>query len=65
MSVLASRLQECYANPEVIDSTLFKQLDSFPHFSLKENIKVRKCSDLLVELVAAKTDKYLPASRHH
>lgn len=55
-----TRLQECYANPEVIESALFKRLDSFPRLSSKENIRLRELSDLLTELLSAKADKYLP-----
>lgn len=55
-----TRLQECYANPEVIESALFKRLDSFPRLSSKENIRLRELSDPLMELLSAKADKYLP-----
>ncbi|XP_062415794.1 uncharacterized protein LOC119194889 [Pungitius pungitius] len=55
-----SRLQECYAAPEVIEDALFKRLDRFPHLSSKENIKLRELSDLLMELLSAKEDGYLP-----
>lgn len=54
------RLKECYANPEAIENALFKRLDNFPRISSRENIKLRELSDLLVELLAAKTDEYLP-----
>ncbi|XP_074501591.1 uncharacterized protein LOC141773627 isoform X2 [Sebastes fasciatus] len=55
-----TRLQECYATPEVIESALFKRLDSFPHLTSKDNIKLRELSDLLLELLSAKEDGYLP-----
>ncbi|CAI5671390.1 unnamed protein product [Oreochromis niloticus] len=54
------RLQECYATPEVIECALFKRLDCFPRLTLRENIKLRELSDLLMELLAAKEDGYLP-----
>lgn len=55
-----ARLQECYATPEVTESTLFRRLDSFPHLSQKDNIKLRELSELLIELLSAKEDGYLP-----
>ncbi|KAG5277426.1 hypothetical protein AALO_G00117470, partial [Alosa alosa] len=55
-----SRLQECYATPEVIESTLFKRLDSFPRLTSKDSTKLRELSDLLMELLSAKADGYLP-----
>lgn len=55
-----TRLRECYATPEVIESALFKRLDSFPRLTSRENIKLRELSDLLMELLSAKDDGYLP-----
>lgn len=55
-----TRLQECYATPEVIESALFKRLDCFPRLSSRENSKLRELSDLLLELLSAQTDGYLP-----
>ncbi|KAI3356594.1 hypothetical protein L3Q82_017794 [Scortum barcoo] len=55
-----TRLQECYATPEVIESALFKRLDGFPCLNSKENVKLRELSDLLLELFSAKEDGYLP-----
>lgn len=52
-----TRLKECYVTPEVIESALFKRLDSFPCLSSKENIKLSELSDLLMELLS---DGYLP-----
>ncbi|KAL1254895.1 hypothetical protein QQF64_012956 [Cirrhinus molitorella] len=54
------RLQECYATPEVIESALFKRLDNFPRLSPKDNVKLRELADLLMEILAAKGDAYLP-----
>ncbi|KAK0147466.1 hypothetical protein N1851_013070 [Merluccius polli] len=55
-----TRLRECYATPEVIESALFKRLDNFPRLTSRENIKLRELSDLLMELLSAKDDGYLP-----
>ena len=55
-----TRLQECYATPEVKESALFKRLDCFPRLSSRENSKLRELSDLLLELLSAQTDGYLP-----
>lgn len=54
-----SRLHECYATSEVIENSL-RSLDSFPCLSLKENVKLRELGDLLMELLSAKADGYLP-----
>ncbi|XP_061678699.1 uncharacterized protein LOC133502197 [Syngnathoides biaculeatus] len=55
-----TRLQECYATPEVIENALFKRLDNFPRLTSKDKIKLRELSDLLLELFSAKQDGYLP-----
>ncbi len=55
-----TRLQECYATPEVIESALFTRLDNFPRLSPKDNVKLRELADLLMEILAAKGDAYLP-----
>lgn len=44
----------------MIESTLFKRLDNFPHLSPKDNVKLRELADLLMEILAAKGDSYLP-----
>ncbi len=54
------RLKECYATPEVIESALFMRLDNFPRLSPKDNVKLRELADLLMEILAAKGDAYLP-----
>lgn len=51
---------ECYAAPEVIEAALFKRLDTFPRISSKDYIKLRELGDLLMELLSAKEDGYLP-----
>ncbi|KAL0150124.1 hypothetical protein M9458_054551 [Cirrhinus mrigala] len=55
-----TRLHECYATPEVIESALFMRLNNFPHLFLKDNVKLRELADLLMEILAAKGDAYLP-----
>lgn len=50
------RLDECYGAPEVIESSLFEKLDSFPKISKKDNRKLRVLGDLLMELLSAKED---------
>ncbi|XP_037095236.1 uncharacterized protein LOC119115110 [Syngnathus acus] len=54
------RLHECYGAPEIIENALFKRVDDFPHLSARDNTKLRLLSDLLMELLAAKNDGYLP-----
>ncbi|XP_038159402.1 uncharacterized protein LOC119795453 [Cyprinodon tularosa] len=54
------RLDEYYGAPEVIESALFKKLDSFPKITNKDNRKLRELGDLLMELLSAKEDGYLP-----
>lgn len=54
------RLDECYGAPEIIESSLFEKLDSFPKISKKDNRKLRELGDLLMELLSAKEDGYLP-----
>ena len=54
------RLQECYGTPEIVENALFNRLDNFPHLSARDNLKLRELSDLLMELLAAKNDGYLP-----
>lgn len=49
-----------HAALEGIESALFKCLDNFPHLSLKDNVKLREMVDLLMEILAAKGDAYLP-----
>ncbi|XP_068506561.1 uncharacterized protein [Syngnathus scovelli] len=54
------RLHECYGAPEIIENALFKRVDDFPRLSARDNTKLRLLSDLLMELLAAKNDGYLP-----
>ncbi len=60
LKMVWNRLDECYSSPEVIESALFKKLDSFPRISGKDNLKLRELGDLLMELLSAKEDGYLP-----
>lgn len=60
------RLDECYGAPEVIGSSLFEKLDSFPKISKKDNRKLRELGDLgLMELLSAKEDGYLYLDTAH
>ncbi|KAK7892056.1 hypothetical protein WMY93_024019 [Mugilogobius chulae] len=54
-----TRLQECYAAPEVTEKTLFKRLDDFPKISAKDYSKLRDLGDLLMEIQGAKKEGYL------
>lgn len=54
------RLRECYATPEIIENALFKKLDTFPRLTNRDNVKLRELSDLLMELLVAKNEGYLP-----
>lgn len=53
-------LQECYASPQVIESTLFKKLEDFPRIYAKDHTKLRDLEDLLMEIQCAKKEGYLP-----
>ncbi len=53
------RLNQCYAAPEIVESSLFSKLDNFPRISNKDNSKLRELGDLLLELQSAKEDGYL------
>lgn len=54
------RLHECFGTPEIVENALFNRLDNFPRLSARDNTKLRLLSDLLMELLAAKDDGYLP-----
>ncbi len=60
LKMVWNRFDECYSSPEVIESALFKKLDSFPRISGKDNLKLRELGDLLMEMLSAKEDGYLP-----
>lgn len=58
------RLEECYSAPEMIEHALFKKLDSFSKISSRDNHKLTELGDLLLELLSAKEDGYLPGLAH-
>lgn len=56
LQMVWNRLNQCYAAPEIVESSLFSKLDNFPRISNKDNSKF---GDLLLELQSAKEDGYL------
>ncbi|KAI4893319.1 hypothetical protein NFI96_028474, partial [Prochilodus magdalenae] len=54
------RLEQCYGTPEAIESALFARLESFPKISSRDVQKLRDLADLLLEIEAAKEDRFLP-----
>ena len=50
---------ECYVVPEVIESTIFRQLDGFLGLSSTANLKYGDLGDFFMELQSAKEDGYL------
>ncbi|XP_067279227.1 uncharacterized protein [Pseudorasbora parva] len=54
------RLVECYASPEIIEDALFKKLDMFTKISNNDFVRLRELGDLLMEILSAKQDGYLP-----
>lgn len=52
------RLQECYAAPEIMETSLFYRLDEFPRILAKDYVKLRDLGDLLMELQCAKEEDY-------
>lgn len=54
------RLVECYASPEVIEDALFKKLDMFTKIYNNDSARLRELGDLLMEILSAKQDGYLP-----
>lgn len=57
-----NRLDEYYGAPEVIESSLFKRLESFPKIPKKDGHKLRELGDLLMEIQAAKNGHQLGLS---
>lgn len=49
-----------YSAPEFIEGALFNKLFGFPKISNKDNFKLREFGDLLMEILPAKKDGYLP-----
>lgn len=60
LTMIWSRLEECYGSPEAIERALFGKLENFPKLSNKEYHKLRELGDLLLEVETAKLDGYLP-----
>lgn len=54
------RLVECYASPEIIEDALFKKLDTFTKIYNNDSVRLRELGDLLMEILSAKQDGYLP-----
>lgn len=54
------RLEECYGTPEAIERALFARLENFPKIANRDSQKLRDLADLLLEIEAAKEDRFLP-----
>ncbi|XP_057705631.1 uncharacterized protein LOC130923721 [Corythoichthys intestinalis] len=57
---LWQRLDKTYGSPEVIESSLFQRLQTFPRISNKDTHLLQELADLLLELSYAKSESYLP-----
>lgn len=60
LRMIWERLEQCYGSAEVIEDALFKRIDSFPKITNRDDTKLRKFSDILLELQCAKVDGDLP-----
>ena len=60
LQMVWARLEEVYCSPEVIEQSLLNKLDHFPKISNRDYHKLRELVDLLMELLSAKEDGYLP-----
>ncbi|XP_057705305.1 uncharacterized protein LOC130923571 [Corythoichthys intestinalis] len=60
LEMIWDRLEQCYVSAEVIEDALFKRLDSFSKITTKDYVKLRKFSDLLLEMQCAKAEGDLP-----
>lgn len=60
LQMVWTRLNEVYCSPEAIEQALLEKLDSFPKISSRDHSKLRELGDLLMELLSAKEDGYLP-----
>ncbi|XP_061908561.1 uncharacterized protein LOC133653372 isoform X2 [Entelurus aequoreus] len=60
LNMMWDRLEQCYGAAEVIEDTLFKRIDMFPKITSKDYTKLRKFSDLLMEMQSAKAEGDLP-----
>lgn len=56
LEMIWDRLEQCYGSAEAIEDALFKRLDSFSKITTKDYIKLRKFSDLLLEMQCAKAE---------
>lgn len=54
------RLDQCYGSAEVVEDALFKRIDSFPKITNRDYVKLRKFSDILMELQSTKKEGDLP-----
>ncbi|KAM9705208.1 uncharacterized protein ACNS7B_001527 [Menidia menidia] len=59
LTLIWTRLEERYGAPEAIEKALFTKLDNFPKISNRDNHRLSELADLLLELEAAKQDRYL------
>ncbi|XP_023812156.1 uncharacterized protein LOC111947642 [Oryzias latipes] len=60
LNMIWDRLERCYGSAEVIEDALFKRIDTFPKITSKDYTKLRKFSDLLMEMQSAKAEGDLP-----
>ena len=60
LRMIWERLEQCYGSTEVIEDALFKRIDSFPKITNRDYVKLRKFSDILMELQSAKEEGDLP-----
>lgn len=60
LQMVWARLNEVYCSPEAIEQALLQKLDSFPKINNRDHSKLRELGDLLMELLSAKEDGYLP-----
>lgn len=60
LNMMWNRLEQCYSSAEVIKYALFKGINAFPKITSKDNTKLRKFSELLMEMQRAKKEGDLP-----
>lgn len=60
LNMIWDRLEQSYGSTEVIEDALFKRIDAFPKITSKDYTKLRKFSDLLMEMQCAKAEGDLP-----
>ncbi|XP_060787651.1 uncharacterized protein LOC132892997 isoform X2 [Neoarius graeffei] len=60
LQMVWARLNEVYCSPEAIEQALLTKLDNFPKITSRDYSKLRDLGDLLIELLSAKEDGYLP-----